>query len=87
MRVQLDARLAGRDWRWHCERFFSLALGGGDVELFFIDTSPGVASYAEAPWAVNAGAAALADVISRISPLQERPPALLQAAPMQARLR
>ena len=54
--MQLDARLAERDWRWHCERFFSLALGGGDVELFFIDTSPGVASYAKAPWAVNAGA-------------------------------
>lgn len=53
--AQLDARLAERDGRWHCERFFTLTLAGGDVEIFFIDTSPGVASYQAAVWARNAG--------------------------------
>ena len=53
--MQLDVRLADRDARWHCERFFTLTLAGGQVDMFFIDTSPGVASYQSAPWAANPG--------------------------------
>ena len=53
--TQLDVRLADRDARWHCERFFTLTLAGGQVDMFFIDTSPGVASYRTAPWAANPG--------------------------------
>ncbi|KAK9842199.1 hypothetical protein WJX81_000205 [Elliptochloris bilobata] len=52
---QLDVRLAARDARWHCERWFSLALLGGVAEIFFIDTSPGVLNYRSAPWAANPG--------------------------------
>ena len=55
---QLDVRLAARDMRWHCERWFSLRLLGGAAELFFIDTSPGVLEYRTAPWAGNPGAPA-----------------------------
>ena len=54
--MQLDVRLADRDARWHCERFFTLTLAGGQVDMFFIDTSPGVVSYRTAPWATNPGA-------------------------------
>ena len=52
---QLDVRLTARDARWHCERFFSVKLAEGDVELFFIDTTPIVRSYADEVWARNRG--------------------------------
>ena len=52
---QLDVRLTERDARWHCERFFSLSLANGDVEMFFIDTTPIIRSYAEEVWATNRG--------------------------------
>lgn len=55
--LQLDVLLREWDLRWHCERSFSLTLADGRVEIFFIDTSPGVASYRMAPWAVNPGPA------------------------------
>jgi len=55
-RPQLDVRLAARDARWHCERWYSLSLLGGAADVFFIDTSPGVAEYQAAPWAGNPGA-------------------------------
>lgn len=61
--MQLDVRLAARDARWHCERWFSLRLLGGAAELFFIDTSPGVLEYRTALWASNPGAACL-DILS-----------------------
>ena len=57
--AQLDVRVAERDARWHCERWFSLSLLRGAAEVFFIDTSPGVLDYRAAPWAVNPGACAL----------------------------
>jgi hypothetical protein len=52
---QLDQRLAARDWRWHCERSYTLLLADGQVELFFIDTSPFVQEYQTAVWSVNEG--------------------------------
>jgi tartrate-resistant acid phosphatase type 5 len=52
---QLDVRLTARDPRWHCERFFSIPLAGGDVEIFFIDTTPIIRSYADDVWAINRG--------------------------------
>ncbi|EIE18858.1 Metallo-dependent phosphatase, partial [Coccomyxa subellipsoidea C-169] len=39
------------DWRWNCERTFQMHLAGGDVEFFFIDTSPFVQKYYYTPWA------------------------------------
>jgi tartrate-resistant acid phosphatase type 5 len=53
--LQLDAALARRDPRWHCERSYSLSLAGGDVEIFFLDTSPLIGEYAAAPWRSNRG--------------------------------
>ncbi len=53
--VQLDQRLADRDWRWHLERSYTLSLANGHVELFFIDTSPFVEDYQTAVWSVNEG--------------------------------
>ena len=50
---QLDVRLTARDPRWHCERFFSVPLAGGNVEIFFIDTTPIIRSYADEVWAIN----------------------------------
>lgn len=55
MTVQLDQRLADRDWRWHLERSYTLSLASGHVELFFIDTSPFVEDYQTAVWSVNEG--------------------------------
>lgn len=52
---QLDVRLTARDPRWHCERSFSINLAGGDVELFFIDTTPIIRSYTDEVWAINRG--------------------------------
>ena len=52
---QLDVALTARDARWHCERFFSLSAAAGDVDLFFIDTTPLVRSYADEAWAANRG--------------------------------
>ncbi len=54
--AQLDVRLAARDTRWHCERWYSLSLLSGAADVFFIDTSPGVAEYQSASWAGNPGA-------------------------------
>lgn len=56
--VQLDVRLWQRDKRWHCARSFQLKFGEDDehsAELFFIDTSPGIANYQTAPWANATG--------------------------------
>lgn len=56
--VQLDVRLWQRDKRWHCARSFRLKFGEDDehsAELFFIDTSPGIAEYQTAPWANASG--------------------------------
>ena len=55
MIVQLDQRLADRDWRWHLERSYTLLMANGHVELFFIDTSPFVEDYQTAVWSVNEG--------------------------------
>ena len=52
---QLDVRLTERDARWHCERFFTLSLADGDVEIFFIDTTPIITSYYDRVWADNRG--------------------------------
>ena len=55
MSLQLDQRLAERDWRWHLERSYTLSLSNHQVELFFIDTSPFVQEYQTAVWSVNEG--------------------------------
>ncbi|KAG7671144.1 hypothetical protein Ndes2526B_g02400 [Nannochloris sp. 'desiccata'] len=52
---QLDVRLTARDPRWHCERLFSVPLTGGDVEIFFIDSTPIIRSYVDEVWAGNRG--------------------------------
>ena len=53
--LQLDRRLTDRDWRWHLERSYTLLLANGQVEMFFIDTSPFVQEYQTAVWSVNEG--------------------------------
>ncbi len=58
--LQLDIRLVERDWRWHCERFFTLPLARSmftpmQVEIFFIDTNPALPEYHEAAWAERPG--------------------------------
>ena len=58
--LQLDIRLVERDWRWHCERFYSLPLARSmftttQVEIFFIDTNPALPEYHEARWAERPG--------------------------------
>lgn len=53
--LQLDARLAQRDARWHCERSFVLSLAGGAVDVFFLDTTPLLLEYAAVPWRANRG--------------------------------
>jgi hypothetical protein len=55
MMLQLDQRLAERDWRWHLERSYTLSLADKQVELFFIDTSPFVEDYQTTVWSVNEG--------------------------------
>lgn len=52
---QLDVALWEQDWRWHCERSFTLTLGDGMVDLFFIDTNPGIKDYQTAVFANNTG--------------------------------
>lgn len=52
---QLDIRLVRRDPRWHCERTFSKTYADGAVEIFFIDTTPIISSYADESWATNRG--------------------------------
>lgn len=52
---QLDIRLVHRDSRWHCERTFSETFADGAVEIFFIDTTPIISSYADENWASNRG--------------------------------
>ncbi|EFN52564.1 hypothetical protein CHLNCDRAFT_32423 [Chlorella variabilis] len=52
---ELDARLAQRDARWHCERSFVLSLAGGAVDVFFLDTTPLLLEYAAVPWRANRG--------------------------------
>jgi len=52
---QLDIALSARDPRWHCERAFTLTLAGGDIEFFFIDTTPIMSQYMDAAWAINRG--------------------------------
>ena len=54
--LQLDAALAARDTRWHCERSYQLLLADGALELFFIDTPPAIASYHNSTWANHRGA-------------------------------
>lgn len=53
--LQLDRRLTDRDWRWHLERSYTLSLANGQVDMFFIDTSPFVQEYQTAVWSVNEG--------------------------------
>ena len=53
--LQLDVRLAAHDARWHCRRTFQLALAGGAVELFSIDTTPLLLEYRGVPWNKNRG--------------------------------
>ena len=60
MQLQLDVRLARRDPRWHCERTFRLTLAGGQVDIFFIDTTPLLAEYEDVPWRDNRGTPARA---------------------------
>lgn len=52
---QLDIRLQERDRRWNCKRYFQIKAAGGDVELFFIDTTPIVRYYSTVIWADNRG--------------------------------
>ncbi|KAL3162377.1 hypothetical protein ABBQ32_010055 [Trebouxia sp. C0010 RCD-2024] len=52
---QLDVFLWEQDWRWHCERNFKLSLGNDAVDLFFIDTNPGIIDYRTAAFANNTG--------------------------------
>ena len=52
---QLDATLSKRDPRWHCERSFTVKAASGEVEIFFIDTTPIVTSYYDKVWADNRG--------------------------------
>lgn len=42
-----------RDIRWNCNRFYTRRFG--NVELFFIDTSPFIASYRTESWAAYPG--------------------------------
>ena len=60
MTMQLDVALWEQDWRWHCERSFTLTLGDGVVDLFFIDTNPGIKDYQTAVFANNTGKQATA---------------------------
>lgn len=53
---QMHTNLAERDWRWNCDRSFHMRLAGGDVDFFFIDTSPFVQKYYSTPWANFTGA-------------------------------
>ena len=53
--LQLDVALWEQDWRWHCERNFKLSLGDGAVDLFFIDTNPGMSEYQTAAFANHTG--------------------------------
>lgn len=52
---QLDVRLTARDQRWHCERSFTASYASGAVDIFFIDTTPIIQSYADKHWAANRG--------------------------------
>ena len=52
---QLGPALPARDARWHCERAFTLRLAGGEVEIFFVDTTPLIKQYLEYDWASNRG--------------------------------
>ena len=54
--LQLSKRLTERDWRWRCERWYQVSLSQGQVDLFFIDTSPFLQQYWDVPWAHNPGA-------------------------------
>ena len=53
--LQLDVSLWEQDWRWHCERNFKLSLGDGKVDLFFVDTNPGIVEYQTAVFANHKG--------------------------------
>lgn len=53
--LQLDVFLWEQDWRWHCERNFKLTFGNGVLDLFFIDTNPGISEYQTAVFANNTG--------------------------------
>ena len=55
LHMQLDVSLVEQDWRWHCERNFKLTLGDGVVDLFFIDTNPGISEYQTAAFANHTG--------------------------------
>ena len=52
---QLGTALSKRDWRWHCERSYSLRYLNGLVEFFFIDTSPFIAGLLNQSWAQYSG--------------------------------
>ena len=53
--LQLDVALWEQDWRWHCERNFKLSLGSSAVDLFFVDTNPGMSDYQTAAFANHTG--------------------------------
>ena len=55
MRAQLSQRLTERDWRWRCQRWYTVTLSQGAIDLFFIDTSPFLQQYWDVPWAHNPG--------------------------------
>ena len=42
---QLGSALINRDPRWHCERQYQLRLAGGQVDIFFLDTTPFIEKY------------------------------------------
>ncbi|KAK9862760.1 hypothetical protein WJX84_003264 [Apatococcus fuscideae] len=74
---QLDIRLVERDWRWHCERFYSLPLARSmftttQVEIFFIDTNPALPEYHEARWAERPGGIAEQSWPSQVRELEYR---------------
>ncbi|KAK9807654.1 hypothetical protein WJX72_005515 [[Myrmecia] bisecta] len=48
---QLSLELVKRDARWNLERSYQLTLGGGQAEIFFIDTTPYIEDYYSEPWA------------------------------------
>lgn len=52
----MNIDLGARDWRWNCNRTFSMQLADGEIDFFFIDTNPFVLKYYSTNWANFTGA-------------------------------
>lgn len=48
---QLGTDMTARDQRWFCQRQYTRSFLDGDVEIFFIDTSPMILGYHDTDWA------------------------------------